>query len=450
MRKFLVFLLMVTLVPLAIGCRLFGGGDDDGPTEGTSVATNVRPLLKLPLANGLLATLKGENPFSISAFLKLNSASTKGILIDGIRWQELVREETDTAIFFSLPGNVTISGADLPDGRLEVRFTSPTKAFDSFLGTVQTAAATATNVDVGIEVLFSNAGIQSVQAATSTTGSFTKETFPTSLTPVTFSGSDPTTTALGILSLEYSPDGVANFLPLSRDPSRPTNIAKTDLLGMRFKVTFAENLKSTTGLTFTMTADNTKTTNSTTIDSLSGNATATAGQNEIVVTVTGSVPISATGFYKLVLTAFNGTNAADKGLVLPVTAYFVPGQTALSLTTPTLVNGVAIAGTVPVQDPNNPGKTTIRATFDGNITTAKGFVTLTRFPTAAREGTPELTAVFTATANQVAIAGAVMTVTFDQPLVAGKFYRVTYASGQILDANGNPVKVEAPIDFATQ
>lgn len=337
MRKILALLLVLALVPFTTGCRIDGlWGYDDDDSSSVTTYNNIAPVIRVPAANGVLASLQGTPASSLRCFIKVTSAQAAS------GWLEMTSTITATEVFFSLPAGTALTADDLVlgNGKMQFRFVSTkldgTPAVIEVVAIPVTQTTTSATGEIktysyAIEINFGTAAdpVVSVKFTESATETFTTDstdfqTFTTTETPTLATGTVDTSTYYTITDLAYSTDNVS-YASLSQNLTAPTDLNKVNLQTLYFRVSFSDAITNTATATFTITADNTDTTAKTTITSLGNNANATwAGDaKSVVIQVTASTPLVADGNYTLALTSFTGV-AGQKTLLAKVNAYFIP------------------------------------------------------------------------------------------------------------------------------
>ncbi len=335
MRKILALFLVVALVPFLTGCRIDGlWGYDDDDVSSVSAYNNIVPVIRVPAANGVLSSLQGTPANSLRCFIKVTST----FLASG--WLEMTATVNANEVFFKLPAGTALTADDLElgNGKMQFRFISTkidgTPAVIDVVAVAITSTTTSTTGTAGtysyaINIDFSTTTSVSVSFNESSTDTYEAtsadfQTFANTETPTSTEGAVATDTYYTITGLAYSTDNT-NWTALSQNATSPTDINKTDLQNLYFKVTFSDAITNTATATFSITADNTDTTAKTTITSLGNNANATwAGDaKSVVIQVTASTPLLADGNYTLSLNSFTGV-AGAKTLLSKVSAYFIP------------------------------------------------------------------------------------------------------------------------------
>lgn len=331
MRKILALLLVTALIPFLTGCRidgLWGYDDDDTIPASVSTTNNIAPVIKVPVAaNGLLASsLSNTNASSLECSI---------LLADGTTWEPMTASYTATDVLFTLSRIYKATELYLDAGnKMKFRFSNTgvnglpvVIEFAACPVTPATTGATAETYSYAIELNFAGDTI-GVKVAVSTDTVFTANT--TSFGTFTDQGTVPPTSNTTeadkyytIASLSYSTNN-SDFIALSQNPAAPTDINQSNLQGLYFKVTFSEAITNTGAATFSITADNLKTTAKTTITALGGNATKTWANDSksVVICVSANTMIEMNATYSLILNNFSGV-AGTKTLLANPKAYFI-------------------------------------------------------------------------------------------------------------------------------
>ncbi|HNW34006.1 MAG TPA: hypothetical protein PKM25_03685, partial [Candidatus Ozemobacteraceae bacterium] len=176
MRKIFALILMIALVPFMTGCRIDGlwGYDDDESTPAASNYNRVSPVIKVPAAGGVLASLKGTDASKLECYIKATHASS----ISG--WLKLNAVVSATEVFFTLPAGITLTADQLTLGtgnRMQFKFKtvktdgSPVEVLVVTVPVTNAIAATSTVGDYGyaIQISFTAGGV---------TVTFTESTTP--------------------------------------------------------------------------------------------------------------------------------------------------------------------------------------------------------------------------------------------------------------------------------
>ncbi|HOY68825.1 MAG TPA: hypothetical protein PLP29_18245 [Candidatus Ozemobacteraceae bacterium] len=336
MRKLLALLLVTALIPFLTGCRVDGlwGYDDDESSASITKYNNIAPVIRVPVANGVLKSLKGTAPSSLRCFVKVTAAKA----VSG--WLEMAPSVSPEAVLFTLPAGTTLTADELILGNGKMQFRFVNTGIDGNPVVVEVVAVpitqttTSTTGTIGsyryaIEIEFIDATTVSVGFTESSTMDYTSGNFPTPTATDSFQlteGTVDTASYYTIQTLEYSANGGAAYTSLSQNLSAPTDINLMDLQTLKFRVTFSDEITNRTTATFSMTLDNTNTpSTSTTIDALGAYATSewAVDGKSVVITINQSVPLLANGKYTITLKSFSGS-AGLKTLLAKATAYFIP------------------------------------------------------------------------------------------------------------------------------
>lgn len=336
MRKILALFLAIALVPFLTGCRIDGlWGYDDDSTSSVTAYNNIAPVIRVPAAGGVLASLQGTPADSLRCFIKVTAArSASG-------WLELTSTVTATSVTFALPVGTTLTADQLVLGNGKMQFKFINTGTDGQPVVVEVTAVTITQTTTSttgtagsysyaVTVDFSTTTSVSVTFTESSTTTYTADsTFPTPTTtetPTLTTDTVDTATYYTITDLAYSGDG-STYASISQNKAAPTDINLSNLQNRYFRVTFSDAITNTATATFSITADNTDTTAKTTITSTSlgsnANATWADDKKSVVIQVTASTPLAADGNYTLTLNNFTGV-AGAKTLLAKVSAYFIP------------------------------------------------------------------------------------------------------------------------------
>lgn len=450
MRKLLVIALMVALVPFMTGCRIGGlwGNDDDSgpdyPAGGVAVNNILNLGVQIPagvVQPSVLASLANSSALDIEVYLKVVVSAAYP---DGWRLMTKTRD-ADGNLFFTLQN---VDASTVPSGQLTVKVTDGLTTYQYLIDTVAQ-----TNLNVALPLTrvmtitsFNNDGTINYQAystANFAAGIFTPTGTASTVTSKAGTNLEDTTTYVAVQSVEVQAPGKTKK-PLSMSSLNPTQLGTDDLNGVKFYVTFANDVTTATD-DFSVQIDNLSNTTAAVTLTKAGTANDLVleyANKVLTVTVNKAVALNAAGNYKITFVS-SSAREGTKQINLPKYAYFKIGTVLNSWT----VNGQTAPTAIPVQDPANANKTTVELTFGLDLQanqTIVGKVKLER----QDNGAYVLLATVSA-ADNVVIAGNKVTMTFNQPLTAGKTYKVSYLSGSILDLNGNPVEIVRPIEFTT-
>ncbi|GAB4274636.1 MAG: hypothetical protein Kow0029_15170 [Candidatus Rifleibacteriota bacterium] len=430
MRKFLVLLLLVALVPFTVGCNGLWDFDDDDddpvayktltskasfPAAAVSAGGNIRGAL----AYSTLKLVIGGVTFTPSS-ATYNDAGTPNDTSD----DTVEVTFTATVAVTSVPTGsqtmtITSGTTTLVTATIDLGTTAPDSVTVTVSGTV--AGGTFTPTAVNFTVTSGTSTTTPATATITSTGGITVPSF--SVTGVTYGATAVTsseTTAITVNTL--NPTFRVNF-----------SAAPANLTTATWEV-YVKNM--TTGVNFTLT--------STAYPTL---FTATAVGNAVDVKLAGATgkALRAGQTYMVQLKA-SDLKDANGTLLDPVAAFYF--KTAATTFTPTtLTDYTGKSANIDVGTSTQE----ITLTFSGNVELQPtGTVKLIRYADSARTTKEaEMTIDATTATYAYGASNAIVKVTFNQPFVSGKFYTVENLTGTWLDANGNPVEGVASIDFAT-
>jgi hypothetical protein len=428
MKKLFVIFLLVSLVPFTVGCNgLWDFDDDDDPVAMKTLTSKVTFPATAVSANGNIRGVLAYKDLK----LEINN----------------VTFEPSGAVY-----NDNGTPDDISDDTVEVTFSAvvPVNNIPNGSQTMKVTSGATTLVEATIDL--GNDSPDSITIEVSGTVNSSGTFTPTSVsTTVTIGGTTSTPTSGTITSTPDTPATVPTFTVdsvkygITPVTSSSTTAISVNTLNPTFRVNFsaAPDLdtatweiyvkSATTGSDFTLKSTDyptlfTTTPVGTAVDVKLAGATGKALLNNR----TYMVQLKATG-----LKDVNGT------LLDPVAAFYF--KTAATTYPPTtLTDYTGENADVEVADPQ-----VITLTFSGNVDQKpSGTVTLERYDTSARTGTPTTLTIDADTATY-AFNNNVVTVTFNESFEAGKFYTVKNETGVWLDANGNQIEGVTSINFAT-
>jgi hypothetical protein len=417
MKKLFVIFLLVSLVPFTVGCNgLWDFDDDDDPVAMKTLTSKVTFPAAAVSANG---NIRGVLAYT-GLKLVINNVifEPSDAIYNDIGTPDDTSDDTVVVTF-----SAVVPVSNIPTGTQTMKVTS---------GNTTLVAAT---IDLGND---SPDSIALVVDGTTVTVSVTVDGTPSTPTSaeVTKNLDDATVPTFAVTSVKYGTTDLTNAssTAITVNTLNPTFRVNFSAAPDLDTATWEIYVKSaTTGSDFTLKSTDYPTLfNTTPVGTAVDVTLAGATGKALLNNRTYMVQLKATG-----LKDVNGT------LLDPVAAFYF--KTAATTYPPTtLTDYTGENADVEVADPQ-----VITLTFSGNVDQKpSGTVTLERYDTSARTGTPTTLTIDADTATY-AFNNNVVTVTFNESFEAGKFYTVKNETGVWLDANGNQIEGVTSINFAT-